>query len=236
MPGQTHEHDMPLTTIAIRIPDPDIPFEVASELLSYIAYPDDPRRRTDFSDVLCRAEHQEEARRNHDRALSPQLIRPQIFAATDDAFVRAFHYGIGKLRDRFYSATNMLMPRICEFVAPEDSQKTAEEASRNVIKMAQMIVTRQGLKPGNKATFIDDAWAPTKPVAHLAFAYTYILFLKPHISDPGWKAKSISKLISPYPDTNTVRTIMNYAETIRIILPELKKGWFYEHDTIQFVT
>ena len=127
------------------------------------------------------------------------------------------------------------MPHICAFATLDDDHTPVEEALPRLNDIAERILILQGKSSGSRATFMDDVWAPTKPVAHLAFTYAYFVFLKPHLSDPNWKGSPISEILSPYPSRNTIRQIIDYAEAVRTILPELGSHRFAENETIQFV-
>jgi hypothetical protein len=221
---------MPLKIIGVRFEEPAVPFEAASELLSYVAYPSDERKRRRFSAALCRVEHLQEAQRKSEWACFPQRIRPLIFAPNDESFVRDLHFGINTLRLRLITATAMLMPHLIAFVTGKNPPKV-EGFAPTVENIARYIMEKEGLNlDTSESTFKSRVWAPTRPVAHLAFSFAQKVFIK------RWgKAKTMQEILTPYPDEEVLRNIMDHAENIRTILPKLRQFRFSEDDTIKFV-
>jgi hypothetical protein len=220
---------MPLKTIAIKFTDPDVPFETASNLLSHLAHPGDPVRQASLSNCLCRAEHCAESDRNPAWQLSPQRMRPQIFAMSDDAYAGDLHYGMRTLSNRFDAALNMLIQHIDSFVyddLPKDLP-TLQNSIDGILKHRKKSI-------GTRKTYIKREWTPTKPVVHLAFAYGFMVFLKPNINNTAWLNLPFKEKLSPYPKLTMIYNVLKMAEIIRSVLPELLLG-FNENDTIQFV-
>lgn len=226
---------MPLKTIGIRFEEPAVPFEAASELLSYVAYPGDERKRRSFSAALCMVEHLNEQQRNPEWAFSPQRIRPIIFFPKYNLFVRDLSFGVETLRLRLITATGMLMPHLVAFATGDTPQKV-EGFPPTVENVTQYIMRHEGWTLGtSESTFKSRVWAPTKPVAHLAFAFALIVFIKRWETHASGKAKTMHKLLTPYPEEEVLRKIMDHAENIRTILPKLRQFRFSEDDTIKFV-
>src|SRR5579862_5666721 len=224
---------MPLKIIGIRFSEPTVPFEVASELLSYIAYPNDEPERGRFSAALCRMEHLQEAQRNPAWAFSAQRIRPWIFVP-GDALAKDLRDGVEILRRRITAAAAILMPHLIAF-ATEKSPPTIEGFYPTIANISQYIMSHRGLSTETGKTFEARDWAPAKPVAHLAFSFAQLVLIKRWEKQATGKVKTMHDILTPYPDEELLRKIMDNAEVIRTILPELDQVQFSEDDTIKFV-
>jgi hypothetical protein len=226
---------MPLKTIAIKFPDPEIPFEAASELLSHLAYAEDAHRQRSFGDALCRFAHLEESIRNSDWAFSAHQIRPRILVATANAFAKNLHEGLKRLDSRLGVSLNAMMPHILDFAAPDGYERTAEDALPSLNKTIRTILNRKGRSEGSRSTLITDVWTPMKPVFHLAFTYAFVVFFKPVYGNYNRNGRSMMEIITPFPNKNTLLEIIDYAETTRTLLPAMKDLDFREDETIKFV-
>jgi hypothetical protein len=222
---------MPAKTVLVRFPEPDIPFEVASELLSYIAYPEDPQRQRTFADCLCRFGHRKESLRNPDWASSPHLIRPRIFAAESQSFIKLLYVGMRILNDRFEVALNVMMPSITEFIKP-DEIKNAGFIIPSINESIKTILLTKGRSIKSRPNYLAEIWSPMKPVAHLAFTYAFVQFIKSNNYERN--GRYIMDMVTPFPSTSVLIDIINYAEAIRRCFPEICGLTIDEVETISF--
>jgi hypothetical protein len=100
---------VPINTIEIPFSNPPVPFEVASILLSFVAYPEDIPARKRFFRELCRREHIREEKKLSLRGSFPKLIRPIILTSQDDD---SWLKGLHMLRLHLVTANEMLRPFI----------------------------------------------------------------------------------------------------------------------------
>jgi hypothetical protein len=88
------------------------------------------------------------------------------------------------------------------------------------------------------STFKSKLWGPTKPVAHLGYAFFYSfllpLYKKTARRDNGEMIEFDFDDYLTITET-AVLAILETAENIRVILPELKQFRFKEGDLIEFV-
>jgi hypothetical protein len=94
----------------IKFFDPDIPFEAASVLLSFIAYPTESDERSRFAGALCRLEHRQETLRDPRWRSSAKLVRPHIFF--DATFEKTIQEDVNNLLLRIVIAVSMLVPHL----------------------------------------------------------------------------------------------------------------------------
>lgn len=106
---------MPLKVIGIRFAKPAVPFDVASELISYVAYPKDDEKRVRFAAALCRIEHLRQAKKDPQWRVTPKLIKPFVFAPDEKTFGRDLHFGLETLRKHLTTATLIVQPRLQSF-------------------------------------------------------------------------------------------------------------------------
>src|ERR1700722_6354155 len=106
---------MPLATIEIEFFDPSVPFDAASNLLSFVAYPKDRDRqkRNRFALALCRREHI--ARWRQGRESSPEWTRPITFFQRGADFTRSMKGGLKKSRLALITASEILTPHLKAF-------------------------------------------------------------------------------------------------------------------------
>jgi hypothetical protein len=220
---------MPLRTIPIRFSDPEIPFEVASELLSYIAHPIEAARQRRLAHALCRLEHRQETLRNPEWRSTPQLIRPHMFfQQMPDQYIKK---DICRLLERVVAATGMLLPHLLSYQVNEaplnifGSAPTATNIARHMVQF-------KGGSENSQSTFSSTVWGPTKPVAHLAISYWEYVFMERWSQDDKLAQKHPVDIISPYPDNKTAVNIIENAERIRCILPRLRPHFKFSDDKI----
>jgi hypothetical protein len=223
---------MPLKTIPIRFPDPDVPFEVASEILSYIAFPlegDAERRRV--ARALCRLEHRHEMLREPGWGGTAQLVRPDIFF---DESEKEVVNDVVKILKRLTTAVLMLLSDLVSLWSSEPPAEifgSAPTASR----IAKSIAKSLGLSEGSESTIRSRVWAPAKPVSHLAFCYWMLALKTRWEQDDNLANTPVIDLISPYPDRLTLFKIISHSERIRSDLAKLRRYDFSDDNTMQFI-
>jgi hypothetical protein len=223
---------MPLKTIPIRFPDPEVPLETASELLSYIAFPlQDDNRRRKFAAALCRFGHRHEMIRD---PIWGKLIRPFVFAPDEQTFYRDLHFGLETLRRHLITASLILHPHF-ESLKTGKPLPTIEGLSPTVDNVTQVLARLEGWDEfESQSTFESRVWTSVRPVAHLAFCFFHKVF-KRRIRSTLGQDKGMFEIISPYPDEETLRDIVLISEKFRKYLPKLKPLRFVENQTIEFV-
>jgi hypothetical protein len=229
-PGGRQSTAYAMRVCEIRFSNPEIPFEAASLLLSYIAYPSDTDERTEFSRALCRWEHRAEALRNPEWRSSPKLARPVIFFKEISA--KTLPKQIDNLMLRIVTCVSMLLPqlhRVSESdVLPFGNNPSVSNIARNISELS-------GKSKKSGADIISDVWAPAKPVAHLAYAYWDCVLDERLENNPEFAAKSRSEMLTPLADQKRLLRVISYAELIRQELLALPGSRFKEGDMIKFV-
>jgi hypothetical protein len=210
----------------IRFSDPEIPFEAASVLLSYIAYPSNTDEQLEFFRVLCRWEHRAATLRNPEWRSSPKLIRPDfLFGEISDRDVRK---KINNLMLRIATCAAILYPQLNHIDQPDLpmswNNPTVANISRNISSKSKKSESR----------VIADVWAPAKPVAHLAYAYWSCVLDERWKNDPGFATQSPGQMLTPLADQEQLLGVINHAESIRRDLLELPGSRFDERDMIKF--
>jgi hypothetical protein len=223
---------MPLKTVGIEFCRPAIPFDVASELMSYVAYPKNDNKRVRFAAALCRVEHL--IQRDPQWKVTPKLIRPSVFAPKEKTFYRDLHDGLETLRRNLTTASLILHPHF-------ESHKTGKPLPKieglppTVDNVTQVMARLEGWDEfGSQSTFESTVWNPVKPVAHLAFCFFHKVCMRRNQSASG-QTNTVLESIRPYPDEETLREIIRISELYRRHLPEITLLRFHEDQTIQFV-
>jgi len=220
--------------IGMRFTKPAIPFDVASELISYVAYPKNDQKRVRFAAALCRVEHLRQAKNDPQWRFTPRLIKPFVFAPNEQTFRRDLSFGLETLRKHLITATLILLPHLQSFRTGKKPQ-TIEGLSPTVDNITQIIAGLEGWdEVESQSTFETRAWSPVRPVAHLAFCIFFKLFGR-LASDTAGQSKTMFDIISPYPDEESLHDILRTSESVRSILPKLRHLRFTEDETIQFV-
>jgi hypothetical protein len=214
----------------IRFSNPEIPFEAASLLLSYIAYPSDTDEQTEFSRALCRWEHRAATLRNPEWRSSPKLVRPIIFFKAIST--KTIQKQVDNLMLRIVTCVSMLLPQLHRIDEPDPP---LFGNSPSVSKIARNISELSGKSKQSGADIISDVWAPAKPVAHLAYAYWDCVLDERLENDPEFATKSRCEMLTPLPDKEQLLRIISYAELIRQELLDLPGSRFEEDNMIKVI-
>jgi hypothetical protein len=222
---------VPIKTIEVPFSDPPVPFEVASIILSFVAYPDDIPGRKRFFRELCRREHIMEEQKRWRQGSPPKLIRPIILTSQDDA---NWLKGLHTLRLHLVAANEMLSPFISAHETGRRPLAREGGLPATVENIASILLEREGRQDGSVSTFITRYWMPIRPIAHLAFSLAELVYAaRWKALKPGWK--HIEQIISPYPDDVLASRILQRAEAVRMFLPELEQVRFSEDRTVSFI-
>jgi hypothetical protein len=223
---------MPLKTIGIEFWKPAISFDAASELMSYVAYPENDNKRIRFAAALCRVEHL--LQRDPQWKVTPKLIRPSVFAPNEKTFYHDLHDGLETLRRHLTTASLILHPHF-------ESLKTGKPLPKidglppTVDNVTQVMARREGWdEVQSQSTFESRVWNAVKPVAHLAFCFFHKVCMRRNQS-PSGRTHGMLESINPYPDEETLRDILRISELFRRHLPKITLLRFHEDETIQFV-
>jgi hypothetical protein len=224
---------MPMKTIPIRFTDPEVPFETASELLSYIAFPlQDNARRRKLATALCRFVHRHEMIRDPVWGTTPQLVRPVVFS--DEQYEKEARKNLETILKRLSTAVLMLLSDLVSLWSGEPSIEIFNSAP-NSSNIAKNIAKSLGKKEGSESTIRSKVWAPTRPVSHLAFCYYWLALKKRWEQESNLTNKRTIDLISPYPDKTTLLQIISDSEKLRFDLFKLRRYDFSDDNTIKFV-
>lgn len=225
---------MPRETIEISLSEARPPFEAASELLSYIAYPTGPDRAA-FSAALCRWAH---LTSGSDWKHSPQLVRPWIFCYPEDVMFASLTKGGNVLRRRVATASLMLLPQLKSLSTGNAPPKllgfepTVENISLHISEYL-------GWSPESYSNLKSKVWAPTKPIAHLAYSFANeVLFprcIEYRKSHPG-EGRPIVEFLFPLPTLEELHSILIRAEKIRNVFPFIKQFRIPDEITLQFIS
>jgi len=224
---------MPLKTIPIRFPDPEVPFEVASELLSYIAFPlEEDARRMKLSRALCRFGHRHEMISDPIWGRTPQMVRPAIFI--DEQYEKEAFKDVVTILKRMTTAVLMLLSDLVSLWSNEPSIEIFG-SEPNASNIAENIAKALGLSKKSESNIRSGAWAPARPISHLAFCY-WMLGLKARWEQDDIHANTRAvDLISPYPDRNTLFKIISNSEIVRTDLAKIHRYDLSDDNTIKFV-
>ena len=157
------------------------PEEAMATLLSWIAYPgiDDSDRRDIFKWSLIRAYIMLRAERDDEFALTPQLIRPIAFFASESFSLRMLNQGRVRAYSHIITGTWFLGPyfevkgtnRKPRALARKEDGSFEQDAK--VASVENMIINLKdalGLEGENTSTFKTKVWKVAKPIAHVGFA------------------------------------------------------------------
>jgi hypothetical protein len=211
----------------IEFSDPEIPFEAASILLSFIAYPTQADERSRFSRDLCRLEHRAATLRNPEWRSSPKLVRPDIFF--DAISKESLQAEVNNLVLRIVTCVSMLLPHLHGIDRP-DLPIFGEKPT--VTNIAWEISKAAGKSKKSGSDIISEVWAPAKPVAHLAYAYWACVFQERWKDDHELATKNPISINSA--DKQQLLKVLYYAELIRRELLEPPASRFKEDDLIKF--
>jgi hypothetical protein len=201
-------------SLEISYSEPTVPFELASFLLSCIAFAGDGSKQSAFERALCRRELSNADRGLHGSTESvPRLIRPVVFISSKCDY---YNDGVRNIRRRLSLAAKML-PLVQSYETNAKPPKVGG-ARLFVYDVASAVTIEHGLSEGTASTVLDD-WGKIRPLAHLAFALAELVYEKRSMEPVGgWK----DLRLSPLPDEESSLQVLERAEHIRLLLPEIK--------------
>ena len=214
----------------INFSHPEIPFEAASVLLSFIAYPTQADERSRFSRLLCRMQHRAASIRNPEWRSSPKLVRPDIFF--DEVSKDIYQAEVKDLVLRIATCASMLLPHLLD-IDPSDLSIFGEKPT--VSNIARVISKASGRSKESGSDIISEVWAPAKPVAHLAYAYWICILDERCKNDPEIASKNPIDINTPLADQGQLLDVIQRAESTRQQLLEVSRSRFEEYSMIKFV-
>jgi hypothetical protein len=238
------EPQMPRETVRVSLFE-DVPFEAASLLRSYIAYPNamDKTQREQYAAAWCRSGHLLRAAFDKEWAKLPQRVRPRIFIGPDKPFLKHVFKTDRTVKRRIITAYAMIPPHL-EAVLLETSRSSRRppkigDFSTTVENFALLLKEAFGWNKGKEqdvSAFKSKMWGPTKSVAHLALmlAYHMIPLLKASADAKDDKTRIIFD--ANYPSNEVIERMLLEAEYIRLKLPEIKQFHIKDEDTIKFIS
>jgi hypothetical protein len=225
---------MPLKVVQIRLEDPPAPFDVGSEIFSYIAYPIEEEKRLKFASMLYRWAHFWRMREDPQWGITPHFIRPKHLEPPGGINARVVYRGIELIERRLTIAPSILLPFLRAYTTGK-RLKNVGDLTATVNHIGQRLIERDGGDAaGNLSNFKTREWSPTRPVAHLALAlYLEVYFAR--INEVSNRNKAIWEVLCPYPPDLKLQEILELAEHVRVLLPLLAQVRFKEEETIMFV-
>jgi hypothetical protein len=145
----------------------------------------------------------------------PRLIIPLVFLCSKCDY---YDDGVRNIRRRLSLAAKML-PLLRSHETKAKLPKF--EGLRYLVRDAALAVTiDHGLSEGSVSTVLED-WGKIRPLAYLVFALAELVYEKRSL-EPGNSWKGLQ--LSPLPDEQLALEILERAEYIRLLLPQIK--WF----------
>jgi hypothetical protein len=186
--------------------DPTVPFELASFLLSCIAFAGEGSKQSAFESALCRYELLNADRGRHGSAESvPVLIKPMIFMPSK---CDCYDDGVLKVRRRLSLAAKILPLLLAH--ETNTRKPRVDGVPLTVYGAALRVTEEQGLSENSVSTLLDD-WGKIRPMAHLAFALSELVYSKRGM-EPGSGWKNLE--LSPLPDERLALQVESGTDTI----------------------
>lgn len=225
---------MPREIIAIPLKSSPV-YEASAAFCSTIAYPGllDRTQREHFRialsrwAVLARAELDSEWRKN------AQQIRPEIFSQEENHYFRTLEKGAELLRKRVFCSVFMIYPQLTK------GPVAFRGFSTTVGHMAGFVATGLGMEWGSGKTIEGRLWAPTKPVAHAAWALGRFQEVLWKQGEGSWEVDywlldhDLLLGILFYP--KILSLLIETAERMRLHLATIRAFKIKEQDTLRFV-
>jgi hypothetical protein len=222
---------MPRETIRISL-SPLFPPEAGATFFSTLAYPQpgEANARQQFWRALCRWTVIEQCHMDRDWALTPQLIRPDVFAHNNSNWRKIVMLGINRLNSRFTVAQYVALPHFIAQHAgrrPEGIQRYEVTVERRIYgAMGQMKMAGE-----DQRNFRNRDLNPARPVLHAAAAF--LIWHKdlgdeldpPRTIDPFFACLAFPKLLGK---------IIQTSEIHRLQLPLIKQFIAREEEIIAF--
>jgi hypothetical protein len=226
---------VPLKIVGIPFEEEEVPFDAGSEMFSYIVYPVDEEKRTQFASLLCRWEHFYRQKIDPGWIITPHLIRPKRFESLGGIDCSELYRGMELIRRRLRTAAFILFPFLVAYTT-KNRHRNARFFTATVNELCEQIIEEEGgVAASNLSNFKTREWSPTRPIAHLAFALFLEVYAKRYQRSSG-RSKAIWEVLSPFPTDAKLQDVLETAEQIRRLLPSLAGVRFKEDDTIMFIS
>jgi hypothetical protein len=223
---------MPRETVRVSL-FADVPFEAASLLRSYIAYPNamDRRQREQYAAAWCRTGHLLCAGFDKEWAELPQRVRPRIFIGPDKPFLKHVFKSDLAVKRRIFTACAMISHHL-EALLDETSPSQIGGFSPTVENFSLLLKKALGWETDDVSAFKSKIWGPTRSIAHLAVVLGW------HIMKTRADARDEKTKITfdaYYPSDKSIEKMLLEAEYIRCKILEIKQFRIKDDDTIQFI-
>jgi hypothetical protein len=222
---------MPRETIRISL-SPLFPPEAGATFFSTLAYPSpvDAIARERFWYVLCRWAIIEQCHMDRNWALSPQLIRPDVFARHNRDWWKIFIHGTKRLNHMFAVAHYVALPH---FIA-QHTGKPAKKVQGNeptVERMSYLAMDSMGSREEDQRNFITRHLKPSRSVLHAATAFLiWHKALGDHLDPP----REIDPFFACLAFPHLLRKIILTSEIHRRQLAKIKQFKIKEEEIIEF--
>jgi hypothetical protein len=226
---------MPRETVRVPLFE-DVPFEAASLLRSYIAYPNakDKTQREQYAAAWCRSGHLRRAGFDSEWAKLPQRVRPRVFIGPQKPFLKHV-FKSDVVVDRRILTAYAMIPYHLEALLDETSPSKFGDFSPTVENFALWLKRAFGSETDDVSAFKSKIWGPTRSVAHLALVLGWHQIPLMKASADAQDNKRRIRFDAYYPSDETIEKMLLDAEYFRLKLPEIKQFRIKDEDTIQFI-
>jgi hypothetical protein len=222
---------MPRETIRISLSSLFAP-EAAATFFSTIAYPNpvDAAARERFWRALCRWVVIEQCRMDRDWALTPQLIRPDVFAHNNNNWQKIVMLGIKRLNKGFAVAHYVALPH---FMAQHTGQsaKPVQKYKPTVGRMSILAMKEMGSTEKNRRNFNTRHLKPLRPVLHAIAAF---LIWHRDLGDELDPPREIDPFFACLAFPHLLRKIILTSEIHRRQLPSIRQFKIKDEEIIAF--
>jgi hypothetical protein len=220
----------------ISIPLKTLPvYEASAVFFSTIAYPSplDRTQRENFRIALSRRAVLERAKLDPEWRKNAQQIRPEIFSQEENHYFCTLERGGQLLRKRIFCAVLMITPQLTK------GPVAFRRFSTTVEHMAGFVATGLGMKWGSGKTIEGRLWAPTKPIAHAAWALGRFELALWRQGEGSWEVDywllDHDLLLGSLFHASILSLLVETAERMRLHLATIKRFKIKEQDTVRFV-
>jgi hypothetical protein len=222
---------MPRETIRISL-SPLFAPEAAATFFSTLAYPQpsEVAARERFWRALCRWVVIEQCHMDRHWALTPQLIRPDVFARNNRDWQKIFMLGIKRLNRRFTVAHYVALPH---FIGQHTGKRARKVQQREptVEHMSYLAMEQMGSTDEDQTNFKTRHLKPSRAVLHAAAAF---LIWHKDLGDQLDPPRKIDPFLACLVFPHLLRKIILTSEIHRRQLPSIRQFRIKEEEIIAF--
>jgi hypothetical protein len=223
---------MPRETVRISL-SPSFPPEAGATFFSTIAYPDRSEllERDHFWFALCRWAINQQCDMDRDWALTPQLIRPDVFAHNNNDWQKILMLGINRLNRRFTVAHYVALPHFIGQHTGKRAKVVQDYDEPTVERMSYLAMEQMEIAGEDQRNFKTRHLKPSRPVLHAAAAF---LIWHKDLGDQLDPPRKIDPFFACLVFPHLLRKIILTSEIHRRQLPSIKQFRIREEEIIAF--